>query len=53
MPDTVEITMAPRGWDVRMGAQVSRFANIEDAVEFASQRLHWARELRDLKQRCE
>ena len=53
MPNTVEITMAPRGWEVRMGARVSRFANVEDTLEFASQRLHWARELRELKQRCE
>jgi hypothetical protein len=53
MPNTVEIIIAPRGWEVRMGARVSRFASIEDALEFASQRLNWARELRELKQRCE
>jgi hypothetical protein len=53
MPNGVEITMTPRAWEVRTGAGVSRFASIEDALEFAAQRLHWARELRELKQRCE
>jgi hypothetical protein len=53
MPNTVEITMAPRGWEVRMGTRVTRFASVEDALEFASERLNWAHELRALKQRCE
>lgn len=53
MTNTVEITMTPRGYEVRMGARVSRFASIEDAIGFASERLHWAHELRDLSRRCE
>ena len=53
MPTTVEITMTPGGYEVRMGAQVSRFPSVEDALDFASRRLNWANHLRDLKQRCE
>ena len=53
MPNTVEITMTFRGYEVRTGTRVSRFASLEDALEFASQKLHWASDLRDLSQRCE
>ena len=53
MPKTVEITMTPGGYEVRMGSQVNRFPSVEDALDFASQRLNWAIHLRDLKQRCE
>ena len=53
MPNTVEITMTMRGFEVTMGGRVTRFPNIEDAVNFAQQRLQWAKDLRELSWRCE
>jgi hypothetical protein len=53
VPNTVEITMTMRGFEVTMGGRVTRFPNIEDAVNFAHQRLQWAKDLRELSWRCE
>ncbi len=48
MPNTVEITMTMRGFEVTMGERVTRFPSIEDALDFAQQRLRYAQELREL-----
>jgi hypothetical protein len=53
VPNTVEITMTMRGFEVAMGGRVTRFPSIEDALSFAQQRLQWAKELRELSWRCE
>lgn len=53
MLKSVEITMTMRGFEVRTGGRASRFPTIEAALEFASQRLHWANEIRELSRRCE
>ena len=53
MPNTIEITMTLRGFEVTTGGRVTRFPSIEDAVEYAQQRLQWAKELRELSWRCE
>ena len=53
VPGTVEITMTLRGFEVTAGGRVARFPNIEAAMDFAQQRLQWAKELRELSRRCE
>jgi hypothetical protein len=53
MPNTVEITMTMRGFEVTMGGRVTRFPSIEAAMTFAQQRLQWAEELRELKRRVD
>lgn len=53
MPNTVEITMTMRGFEVTMGGRVTRFPNVEAAVTYAQQRLQWAEELRELKRRVD
>ena len=53
MPNTVEITMTMRGFEVTTGGRVTRFPSIEDAIGFVQQRLQWAEELRELKRRVE
>jgi hypothetical protein len=53
MPNTVEITMTMRGFEVTMGSQVTRFPSIEAAMTYAQQRLQWAEELRELKRRVD
>lgn len=53
MPGTIEITMTLRGFEVSTGGRVARFPSIEAALDFAQQRLQWAKELRELSRRCE
>lgn len=53
MPNTVEIAMTMRGFEVTTGGRVTRFPNIEDALDYAQQRLRWAQELREMSWRCE
>jgi hypothetical protein len=53
VPDTVEITMTMRGFEVMTGGRVTRFPNIQDALDFAQRRLQRAEELRELSRRCE
>lgn len=53
MPTTVEITMTGQGFEVTTGGQSARFPTIDDAWEFARQRLRRAQELRELAARCE
>jgi hypothetical protein len=53
MPNTVEITMTSNGYEVRVGAQINRFRSVDDALDFASQRLRWASDLRELSWHCE
>jgi hypothetical protein len=53
VPNSIEITMTMRGFEVTMGGRVTRFPSIEDAMTFAQQRLQWAEELRELKRRVD
>jgi hypothetical protein len=53
VPNTVEITMTMRGFEVTMGERVTRFPSIEDALDFAQQRLRHAQEVRELSWRFE
>ena len=53
MPDTVEIAMTARGFEVTVGGHTARFPSIDDAFEFAQRRLRHAKDLRELSARCE
>jgi hypothetical protein len=53
MSPTIEITMTGRGFIVNLANRTERFAHLEDALDFARQRLQHAQDLRDLSARCE
>lgn len=53
MPNTVEITMTRRGFEVTVGERTAAFSTLGDAFDFAQQRLARAVALRELKERCE
>lgn len=48
VPKTVEIRMTPGGFEVAIGAQIDRFAQLDDAVAFAQELLGRAQRLREL-----
>ncbi len=53
VPRTVEITITAQGFDVALAGRVTRFVSLEDAVDFAQQKLRSAQQLRELSRRCE
>ena len=53
MTDFVTITMTRRGFDVTVAGRTASFSDMQHALDYASDRLHRAVELRDLSARCE
>lgn len=53
VPNTIEITLTLRGFEVTTAGRVTRFPSIEDALDYAQQRLRRAEDLRELSRRCE
>jgi len=53
MPNTIEVTMTRRGFEVKAGGRTMAFSTMSDAFDFAQQRLQHAWQLRALKDRCE
>ncbi len=53
MPNEVEIKMTMRGFEVTIGGRTARFPHLDEACDFAQQRLRQAQQLRELAARCE
>lgn len=53
MTDFVVIKMTRRGFDVTVSGRTSSFADMQRALDYASERLNRAVELRELSARCE
>lgn len=53
MQSAVEIKMTAGGFEVTAGGHTLRFPKVDDALDFAQQRLRHAQHVRDLSTRCE
>lgn len=53
MRSAIEIRLGPRDFQVTTGGQTARFRTIDEALDFARQRLRLAQEVRELSMRCE
>jgi hypothetical protein len=53
MTNSVEIKMTGRGFDVSVAGRTSSFPQMDQALEYAQQRLRRAVELVELSARCE
>jgi hypothetical protein len=53
MPKTIEITMTPVGFEIRIGADTLTFKHLDGAVDFARGRFERAQEIRDLTGRID
>jgi hypothetical protein len=51
--NTIEIKMTVRGVEVTTGGRTASFPSVDDALDFAQQRLRRAEQLRELSARCE
>lgn len=53
MTNAIEIKMTRRGFEVTTGSRTSAFSKMEQALDFAQQRLQHALTLREISDRCE
>ncbi|HZC70039.1 MAG TPA: hypothetical protein VE442_05060 [Jatrophihabitans sp.] len=53
MPNTIEITMTPGGFEVLTGGRTTTFASLDAAVGYARERFARAEHIRDLKTRID
>jgi hypothetical protein len=53
MPGAIEIKMTTRGFEVTMRGRTAAFPRMDEAFDFAQQRLQEAWQLREVSRRCE
>ena len=53
MPNTIEITMTRRGFEVTVAGRTALFPTIDEVLGYTQQRLRRAHELREMSARCE